>query len=84
MKIVARVLMAAVCVAFGFSLGRMYPADKGPAPRQPGSGATTTSGTPTARPGALPQPTGSGPSTTPIAVSPTTGPDPTGHEHASG
>ncbi len=83
-KFIAQVLVAAVCVVFGFALGRMYPPDKGPSPRPTGSGSANTTGTPTTRPGALPQPKGSGPSTGPVAVSPTTGPLPPDHEHEKG
>ncbi|GEM_PF-6555557 len=84
MKIIAQVLVAAVCVAFGFALGRMYPPDKGPAPRPAGPGATTTPGTTTPRPGVLPQPNGPGPTIPRVSPSPATGPEPPDHEHASG
>ena len=85
MKIIAQVLVAAVCVLFGFALGRMYPPDKGPSPRPTGPGTTRTSGTTTTRPGALPLPKGSdSPGTTKVSVSPTTGPEAPDHEHESG
>lgn len=85
MKIIAQVLVAAVCVVFGFALGRMYPPDKGPSPRSTGPGTASVSGTTTTRPGALPQPRGSdSPGTTKTSTSPTTGPEAPDHEHASG
>lgn len=82
-RVIPQVLMAAVCIAFGFALGRMYPADKGPQPRPSWAGPPIAGMNPS-RPGALPTPKGPDTTTPRVATVPTTDPAPQDHEHTTG
>lgn len=82
-KFIAQVLVAAVCVAFGFALGRMYPADKGPSPRS-SSGGPAVAGTSAGRPTPLPTPKGTSGGAPTAPPTTTVGPTAPSHEHERG